>query len=184
MNVEVLGFKELDAALAELPAALRREVVLKALRRAADPMVREARARARRQPNPRRRGGYPAGEMKALADSIQVSAVKPNASFPKEAAVKLGPDADHFYGLFVEKGTQARGRVYRDNRNKIRRNTRGHAATRAFEYLAPAFAMHAERAAQAIGEELWEVLAERARSLAKKAGKGTLTTKAKEALLE
>lgn len=183
MKIEVLGFKELDAALAELPSALRREVVLKALRRAADPMVREARARARRQANPRVRGGTSAREMGPLADSIQVSAVKARAEFPNEAAVKLGPDADHYYGLFVEKGTRARPRIYHDNRGKIRRNTRGHAATQAFEYLAPAFAMHAERAAQAIGEELWGVLAERARSLAKKAGKGTLSTKAREALL-
>ena len=109
--------------------------------------------------------------------------MKENSGFPNEVAVKLGPDADHFYGLFVEKGTRARGRAYRDNRGKFRRNVRRHAATRAFEYLAPAFAMHSQRAVVAIGEELWRTLSKKAQELAKKAEKGTLTTKAKEALL-
>jgi hypothetical protein len=158
-------------------------VVLKALKKAAEPMVREARARARRQSNPLSRGGAPASELGPLADSITVSAVKEKSDFPNEVAVKLGPDADHFYGLFVEKGTRARGRVYRDARGKSRRNVRRHAATRAFEYLAPAFAMHSQRAAVAIGEELWAKLAKKASELAKKAEKGTLTKKAKEALL-
>lgn len=55
-DVQVAGLKELDAALSEIPAALRRNVVLSALRRAAQPIVRDARARARRGADPRRRG--------------------------------------------------------------------------------------------------------------------------------
>ena len=183
MRVAVIGFKELDHALAQLPATLRREVVLAALKKAADPMVREARARARRQANPRQRGGVPASELKPLADSITVSAVKANSDFPNEVAVKLGPDADHFYGLFVEKGTRRRGRVYRDNRGRFRRNQRRHAATRAFEYLAPAFAIHSQRAVVAIGDELWAKLAKKARDLAKKAESQSLGKRAREGLL-
>ncbi|MCK6478579.1 MAG: HK97 gp10 family phage protein [Planctomycetaceae bacterium] len=184
MRVAVVGFKELDEALAQLPKSLRRELVLGALKKAAEPMVREAKARVRRQANPRVRGGVPAGELKPLADSITVSAVKANSEFPNEIAVKLGPDADHFYGLFVEKGTKRRGRVYRDDRGKFRRNKRRHSATRAFEFLGPAFAMHSERTAVAIGEELWRALAKKAEDLARKANKGTLSKKAKESLLD
>jgi HK97 gp10 family phage protein len=179
VRVAVLGFKELDEALGQLPKSLRREIVLKALKAAAKP-----RARARRQARPRRRGGRPAGAVKALADSITVTPVKSSSEFPSEVAVKLGPDDDHFYGLFVEKGTQARGRVYHDARRKIRRNKRRHAATRAFEFLAPAFQMHADRATVAIGEELWKALAKKAEDLARKAQKGNLGKKAREGLLE
>lgn len=184
MRVAVLGFKELDEALGKLPKTLRRQVVLKALKEAAEPMVREARARAHRQAKPRRRGGRPASEMKPLADSIQVVAVKANSDFPNEVAVKLGPDADHFYGLFVEKGTRRRGRVYHDARGKIRRNKRRHAETRAFEFLQPAFEMFSERTVEAIGRALWEELAKTADGLAKKAERGTLSKKAREGLLE
>jgi HK97 gp10 family phage protein len=183
VRVEILGFKELEKALLDLPGTLRRDVVLRALKKAAEPMLQEARARARRQANPRRRGGYPASEIGPLADSITVSTVKENSSYPTEIAVKLGPDADHFYGRFVEKGTQRRGRVYRDNRGRFRRNKQRHGATPAHPFLEPAFAMHAERTAVAIGEELWKALAKKAESLAKKAEKGTLTKGAKEALL-
>jgi len=184
VRIQVIGFKQLDEALSQLPKSLRREVVLKALKKAAEPMVREARARARRQANPRVRGGVPAGELKPLADSITVSAVKANSEFPNEVAVKLGPDADHFYGLFVEKGTRARGRVYRDARGKFRRGKRRHAASAAHEFLDPAFQMHADRAAVAIGEELWRTLAKKAGDLAKKAEKGTIGKAAREGLLE
>lgn len=184
MRVQVIGFRELDEALAQLPATLRRDLVLRALKKAAAPMAREAKARARRQANPRRRGGRPASELKPLADSITVSAVRSNSAFPNEVAVKLGPDKDHFYGLFVEKGTKRRGRVYRDSKGKFRRNRRRHAATRAFEFLEPAFQMHAERTAVVIGEELWKALAKKAESLAKKAEKGTLSKKAREGLTE
>ena len=184
MRIAVVGFKELDEALAQLPKSLRRDLVLRALKKAAEPMVREAKARARRQANPRVRGGVSAAELKPLADSITVSAVKANSEFPNEIAVKLGPDADHFYGLFLEKGTKRRGRVYRDDRGKFRRNRRRHAATAAFEFLGPAFQMHSERTAVAIGEELWRALAKRAGDLARKAQKGTISKMAREGLLD
>ncbi len=200
--VQVVGFKELDAALAELPEAFRRQVLLKAIRKAGKPMVKEAKARARRASSPRRRGGHRIGSAKAaayglnkaLADSIEISAVDKSPSYPSEVAMKLGPDAAHFYGLFVEKGTKAKkarkdttwhpgmGIAY-SYRLRGHRAYKSHHATRAYPFLEPAFKMHVERTIEAMGKELWSELSKKARSLARAAERGTISKKAGEALL-
>ena len=164
-DVQVVGFKELDAALAEIPAALRRNVVLAALRRAAGPMVRDARAQARRGKDPRRRGSMKqrlSGEsltMGAGVDSIAARAVK--SSTPNEAAVTVGPDARHWYMKFLEFGTarQAPDR-----------------------FLTTAFEVNKDAAVQLAGEELWKAISATAKRLAKQAEAGTLSRGAQAAL--
>jgi HK97 gp10 family phage protein len=166
VDVQVVGFRELDAALAELPQALRRAVVLAALKKAAAPMVRDARAKARRGKDPRRRGSMKqrkSGESASMghgADSIAARAVK--ASTPNEATVAVGPDARHWYMKFVEFGTarQAPDR-----------------------FLTPAFEINKDEAAQLVGEELWKSLSATAKRLAKQAESGTLSKSAQRALL-
>jgi HK97 gp10 family phage protein len=166
VEVQVVGFRELDAALAELPTALRRAVVLSALKKASAAMVRDARAKARRGKDPRRRGSMKqrkSGESASMghgADSIAARAVKATAA--NEATVAIGPDARHWYMKLVEFGTarQAPDR-----------------------FLTPAFEINKEEAAQLVGEELWKSLAAAAKRFAKKAESGTLSKSAQRAFL-
>jgi HK97 gp10 family phage protein len=165
-DVQVAGLKELDAALTEIPAALRRNVVLSALRRAARPIVRDARMRARRGTDPRRRGSMKqrkSGESLTMgpgADSIAARAVK--SSVATEAAVTVGPDRRHWYMKFLEFGS-ARQAPER--------------------FLTPAFEVNKEAAVQLAGEELWKSIAATARRLARQAESGQLSRKAAEGLL-
>ena len=166
MDVQVVGFRDLDAALAELPQALRRAVVLAALKKAAAPLVRDARAKARRGKDPRRRGSMKqrkAGESASMghgADSIAARAVK--ASAANEASVAVGPDARHWYMKFVEFGTarQAPDR-----------------------FLTPAFEVNKEAAAELVGDELWKSLSAAAKRLAKQAESGAISKSAQRAFL-
>ena len=166
MDVQIAGFRDLDAALAELPQSLRRAVILAALKKAAAPMVRDARAKARRGKDPRRRGSMKqrkSGESASMghgADSIAARAVK--ASTPNEASVAVGPDARHWYMKFVEFGTarQAPDR-----------------------FLTPAFEINKDSAAELVGEELWKSLSAAAKRLAKNAENGTLSKSAQKAFL-
>ena len=166
MDVQVVGFRELDAALAELPQALRRAIVLAALKKAAAPMVRDARAKARRGKDPRRRGSMKqrkSGESAAMghgADSIAARAAK--ASSPNEATVVVGPDARHWYMKFVEFGTARQPPV---------------------RFLTPAFEVNKDEAAQLVGEQLWKSLSAAAKRLAKQAESGTLSKSAQRAFL-
>jgi HK97 gp10 family phage protein len=165
VDVQILGYRELDAALAHLPEALRRQVALAALKRAAAPMVRDAKAAARRGKDPRRRGSMKqrrSGESEAMghgADSIAARAT-PSES-PYEAVVAVGPDARHWYLKFLEFGT-------------------AHEAPQRF--LTPAFEVNKEAAVRAVGEELWKSLAATAARLARQGSVGTLSKSATEAL--
>ncbi len=165
IDVDVAGLKELDAALGEIPAALRRNVVLAALRKAAKPIVKDARARARRGTDPKRRGSpkqRKKGESESIghgADSIRVSAIK--SSVRSETAVAIGPDAKHWYMSFVEFGTsrQAPDR-----------------------FLTPAFEINKDAAIKVVGDELWKSLARTAKRLARQAETGKLSKKSLRAL--
>ena len=83
MTVEVVGLEELDQALAELPQALRRNVVLAALREAAAPIVKEARAKARRGKDPRRRGSK---KQRRSGDSATIGAPTTRTGRPSPSA--------------------------------------------------------------------------------------------------
>ncbi|MCE9635074.1 MAG: hypothetical protein K8T90_05145 [Planctomycetes bacterium] len=164
-DVAVVGFKELDAALAEIPASLRRNVVLAALRKASQPIVRDARARARRGMDPRRRGSMKqrkSGESLRIgpgADSIAARAIP--SSVATEASVTVGPDARHWYMKFLEFGSARQSPA---------------------RFLTPAFEVNKEAAVQLAGEELWKTISATARRLAKQAEAGTLSRKALEGL--
>lgn len=164
-EVQVAGLKELEAALAEIPASLRRNVVLAALRRAAQPIVRDAQARARRGTDPRRRGSMKqrkSGESLTMgpgADSIAARAVK--SAVATEAAVTVGPDRRHWYMKFQEFGSARQAPA---------------------RFLTPAFEVNKEAAVQLAGEELWKSIAATARRLARQAEAGTISRKAAEAL--
>src|SRR5262245_58087332 len=129
-------------------------------------MVRDARAKARRGKDPRRRGSMKqrkSGESASMgpgADSIAARAVKATAA--NEATVAIGPDVRHWYMKLVEFGTarQAPDR-----------------------FLTPAFEINKEEAAQLVGEELWKSLSAAAKRFAKKAESGTLSKSARRAFL-
>ena len=165
MDVQILGYRELDAALAHLPEALRRQVILRALKKAAVPMVRDARATARRGRDPRRRGSMKQrklGESAAMghgADSIAARAGRSESMY--ESVVTVGPDARHWYMKFVEFGT-ARQSPQR--------------------FLTPAFEVNKEAAVRAVGEELWKSLAAAAARLARQGAANALPAKSAEAL--
>ena len=164
-DVAVVGFKELDAALAEIPASLRRDVVLAALRKASQPIIRDARARARRGTDPRRRGSMKqrkTGESLRIgpgADSIAARAIP--SSVATEASVTVGPDARHWYMKFLEFGSARQSPA---------------------RFLTPAFEVNKEAAVQLAGEELWKSIAATARRLARQSESGTISRKAAEAL--
>ena len=163
-DVQVLGLAELDDALGHLPEALRRQVVLAALRKAARPIVRDAKAKARRGTDPRRRGSKKqrrSGESERIghgADSIAARAMK--ATSKTGATVAVGPDARHWYMKFLEFGSS--------------RQTPD-------RFLTPAFEINKERAAELVGEELWKSLSATAKRLARQAEAGRLTKSATKA---
>lgn len=166
MELQVVGYKQLDAALGELPQALRRNVVLAALRKAARPTVRDARSRAPRGKDPKRRGSKKQRRSKksegigAGADSIAARAVR--ATTATTTTIAIGPDAQHWYLRFSEFGT---------------------ARSRKQPFLRPAFDGNAERAAVDVGEALWEQLARTAARLAAQASSGKISKGASKALL-
>ena len=163
----VEGLGELDDTLAELPQALRRPVVLSALRRASKPMVRDARARAPRGTDPTRRGSRKqrrSGQSVAIgpgADSIRARAVR--ARSPHEATVAVGPDKKHWYMSFVEFGT---------SRQAPQR------------FLTPAFETHRVQAIETFGDALWKSISRLTKRLARKAAAGKLSRRAERALRE
>lgn len=161
----VEGFRELDKVLGELPQAFRRSVVLSALRKAARPMIKDARARALRGSNPRKRGSKKqrdSGEAETIghgADSIRVKAMR--ATSKNEATVAIGPSAKHWYMSFVEFGTS-------------RQSPR--------PFLRPAFQVHRQRMIQTFGIELGKSIERKAATLARQAAAGKLSRSSARAL--
>lgn len=163
--VKVEGLEVVDRALAQLPQALRRGVLLRALRRAGKPIATTARASAPRGSDATRRGSKKdrrtgrAATIGPGADSIRVRAVRATNQYGAQVAV--GPDRRHFYMRFSEFGTSRQ------------------AGTR---WLTRAFEEHKARTITFIGEEVWEEIARTAARLRTGASAGTLGAKAREAL--
>lgn len=159
-GIKVEGFAELDALLGELPVSVRRRVVLKAMHKAGEPIAADARARAARGRDPRKRGSKKqrdAGEgpwIGAAADSIQSRPVRQSET--NTVVTAIGVDAAHWYLKFVEFGT-ARQAAQRP-------------VTQAFE-------ANKEEALDLLGIELWESISGEAARLARAATKGTLTSR-------
>jgi HK97 gp10 family phage protein len=110
VTVQIEGLKELEKALGELPKALRKPVVARMLRKAAQPLAEAMRSMA---------PDDPVTQGDDLRTGITVS---PNLS-PRQkglhkkmfaddkAAVEMfvGPNAAHYYGFFQEFGTVHHG---------------------------------------------------------------------------
>jgi len=96
-TIRIEGLDELDAFLKSIDDKLRREIIREALRESAEPIVTKARQKVRRHPFAPTRADY--GH---LADHI--IADKPRAG-KDGGEIKIGPDYDYFWGLFLEFGT-------------------------------------------------------------------------------
>lgn len=152
------GFADLDQALSQLPEALRRPVALSALRKASEPMVAEARRRAPRGKDPKRRGSTKdrrtgrSATLGPAADTIRARAVR--AESRTEATVSVGAGPGRFYLKYSEFGT---------SRQPAR------------PFLRPAFESHKSEALDLLGVELWKSLTATARRLVRQAERGKLT---------
>lgn len=136
---KVEGFKELEAALRRLPEDIAGKVLRQALRKSVQTMAEEARAKAPRSDRPGPRGH--------MADSIAVRNLKGvEGDADIEVHLSIGPDTNHFYGLFAEFGTV-------------------HQPARPF--MRPAFDENAEKTLTQLSNELGKGIERAARKLAK-----------------
>jgi HK97 gp10 family phage protein len=164
--LDVVGLKELEQALAQLPAAFRRPVVLAALKKSARPVVSQARALAARGKDPKRRGSKKQRRSKQSerigpgADSIAARAVR-DKERPSVVTVAVGTDAAHWYMRFIEFGTSRQRKA---------------------PFLRPAFDGNADKLPVAYGEEVWREISKTAARLAKQAERGKLSPRAVKAL--
>lgn len=98
-NFKVEGLKELEEALKELPKATARNVLLRTLKKEAQPIADDAAAFA---PDDPRTGG------KDLRTSMLVLSV-PTKSRESDVEIAVGPSTKTFYGQFQEFGTAHHG---------------------------------------------------------------------------
>lgn len=138
ITIKMEGFKELEDALRKLPQEIAGKVMREALKRASRPMADEAKRRAPRSSDP--------GPQGHMADSIDVRTMRvtPDGSYDVETHLWIGPDRDHFYGLFSEFGT-------------VRQSAR--------PFMRPAFDGLAEETIKQFGNELGDSIERAARRL-------------------
>ena len=139
------GVKELDRVLASLPKAAGKQQLKAFLRKAAKPVVKDARARA-----PKDSG--------AMAKSIKARTMT-RTNVP--AAISIGPDAEHWYGVLRERGT-------------------AHQAAQPF--LRPAWDAHKKSIAANLAKDLSYVLERMAQRLLKQAYAGKLSKAGRKTL--
>lgn len=144
-DFHVEGAKELDKVLASLPQAAAKQQLKAALRIAGKPVVKAARAKA-----PKDTG--------AMAKSIKLR-VMTRTRVP--AAVSIGPDSDHYYGMFLERGT-----------SKIA----------AKPFLRPAWDAHKVSVAKNFSLSMWQALERFSKRLVKQAYAGKLSKAGRKAL--
>lgn len=126
IELTVSGFVELEQALLKLPGEVGGRVLDRALRKGGAPMEGAAQQGAPRSSNP-----GPNGHM---ADTIKLRKLPRTTDANLEAHLWLGPDSDHFYGLFGEFGT-----VHQT----------------ATPFMRPAFDQHVQETVTILGKELW-----------------------------
>lgn len=101
---EIKGLRELEAGLAEIPAAVRGKTLEAALMRAAKPILDEARSRAPvRQGGAKRMGKGSKVRMPGFLRASLRRARKRGSD--ASATVQIGPHRRAFYGMFQELGT-------------------------------------------------------------------------------
>jgi HK97 gp10 family phage protein len=157
IKVELLGFKELEEALAQLPKATGKAVLRRALIKAAKPVEVEAQSLA------------PRGPTGNLKDSITISTrlKKSQRRGPKPTGVEIyigaasGKGKKGWHAGFVEFGTRK---------------------TAPRPFLRPAWDANKDKVLASIKTEIWAALAKAARTLARKSQRGTLSKTARRAL--
>jgi HK97 gp10 family phage protein len=98
IEFKVSGFKELERNLRKLPQEIAGKVLRESLRKAAQPVVEQAKTAAPRSTDP--------GSQGHLADSIALRSFKTEGLDDLEVNLWLGPSPKHFYGMFHEFGTR------------------------------------------------------------------------------
>ena len=181
LKIEIEGVKELDKVLAHLPKTVAKQQLKAALRQATKPMVKDARARAKKV-------------SPSMARSIKVRIV-PRSNVP--AAITLGPDEKHWWGVLHEFGTGIfgpkkkeikaeetyKGRVLTTftgpNLEHPIKVSKGHPAT---PFMRPAYDTNKNRAVKNFGKNLWFVLDRMAQRLVKQAYAGKLSKAGRKTL--
>ena len=159
------GVKELDRVLASLPKAAGKQQLKAFLRKAAKPVVKDARANAWKSDT----GSYPydpksgkkskiKGKPGDMARSIKARTMT-RTRVP--AAISIGPDQEHWYGLFQERGTAYKA---------------------AQPFLRPAWDAHKKSIAANLAKDLSYVLERMAQRLLKQAYAGKLSKAGRKAL--
>lgn len=152
IGAEIIGGKELEAALKQLPKATAKNVLRRALRNAAKPTVTAAKQMV------------PVGPTGNLKVSLTVG-----ARFYKRGAKTPGT-VEIFIGATTPKGYHAHLIEF------------GTVKMSARPFMRPAWDSTKDAVLASISEELWKSLAKSARTLARKAERGTLTKTARRAL--
>lgn len=175
VHAQIEGLEELERAFNELPKGMGRNVLLRALRKAGTPVANEAKSRAPRGKDPRRRGSKKqrksgqSARMGSMADSIRVRAVRATPG-GTEVTVAIGPSSAHFYSRFLEYGTH--GSILRRLGQAIKSGASATAARKALKaeaaakphrvparpFLRPAWDHNRDSVAGSIGETIWAEL--------------------------
>lgn len=154
MTNQVFGGKELEAALKQLPKATAKNVLRRALQRAAEPIVSAAEANAPHGQT---------GELKASEIASTRISRRQKSSAPKSGVtVFVGPSG--LWGSLahlIEFGTSK---------------------APAHPFLRPAWDENKDKVRSMIADEIWKALAKAARTLARKAERGNLSKAARRAL--
>ena len=153
ISAQVFGGKELDDAFRQLPRATAKGVLRRALAKAAEPVVREAEALAPRGPT---------GNLKA---SITVS-----TQLTRSQRDMRRDGVELFIGATTPKGYHAHLLEF------------GTVNMPAQPFLRPAWDAAKDAVLASLSREVWAALAKSARTLARKAERGTLSRAAKAAL--
>lgn len=136
VRAKFIGAKELESAFDQLPDSMQKQVLLSALKKAAKPVVDDARAKARK------RTGKGAKSIKARTNKKL-----------KPIGISIGPSREAFYMMFKEFGTRKEP---------------------AEPFLRPAWDSNRFTVLKSMEQEIWKALTKKARTLARKAEKGTL----------
>lgn len=166
---QVVGFKELEQVLRQLPPALAKRSTVRALRAGSNVIKNEIKARAPRGDQP------PHPKYGKLAESIQISTRKFTRS-SAEVAIHTGAA---FWGRFVEFGTKARKGV-KKVMFSVRQNQffgREVAGVTPKPFFTPGLDAGAPKAFQTMGEKLGDELLKVSSELAGKYGSIKKSTK-------
>lgn len=155
-RMQMVGGKELDRALKELPKAMQKSTLVSAMRKAAQPVLKDARARA------------PVGATGNLKKSLAIGTKLTGRQAKGRSRAKSIPQI--FIGARWPTGAHAHIIEF------------GRAGVPARPFLRPAWDANKERVLKSLRGEVWKVLAKKARQLAAKAEAGKLSRTARRAL--